>query len=224
MVRGETFQVVPALDVLEGRCVQLAQGDRERILVEGGDPAEATAGFVRAGAGLVHIVDLDGAFTGTPTPQLVERVVAAAGAVPVQVGGGLRTPDAIDAALAAGAARIVVGTAALDADALRTLAARYGPRLVVAIDARDGAVVANGWTRGRALTPTELAKRCAAAGVERLLVTSTRHDGSLTGPDLDLLAEVLEASALPVLAAGGVGSLEDLHRLDELGCEGAVVG
>jgi phosphoribosylformimino-5-aminoimidazole carboxamide ribotide isomerase len=218
------FSVIPAIDVLEGRCVRLSEGRRERVTVEGGDPAVAAARFVAGGARYLHLVDLDGAFSGGPSPGLIERVVAAAGAVPVQAGGGLRNAGAVESALAAGAARAIVGTAALDRQALTALASRFAPRLVVAIDARDGRVVADGWVSESRLSPRGLAGRCAEVGVERLLVTSTRRDGSLAGPDLDLLAEVIEGSGLPVLAAGGIASLADLGRLRELGCEGAIVG
>jgi len=216
--------ILPALDVLEGRCVRLAEGRREQITVEGGDPAKAAARFVREGAHYLHLVDLDGAFAGAPTQGLVESVVEAACDVPVQVGGGFRTREAVEAGLAAGAARIIVGTAALDPGCLRELAEHYGPRLVVAIDARDGRVVAKGWVQESQIEATELAQSCAAAGVARLLVTSTRRDGSLAGPDIRLLDEVMAAAQMPVLAAGGIGSLDDLRRLRELGCDGAVVG
>jgi phosphoribosylformimino-5-aminoimidazole carboxamide ribotide isomerase len=117
----------------------------------------------------------------------------------------------------------MVGTAATSPEALRELTARFGPRLVVAIDVRDGHVVSDGWTRASALEPAELARRCAEAGVERLLVTATRRDGSLAGPDYELLEEIIVAG-LPVLAAGGIASLADLGGLRDLGCEGAVVG
>src|SRR5437764_8030366 len=182
MERREEFAVAPAVDVLEGRCVRLAGGDRNRIVVEGGDPAEAAARFVVEGARLLHLVDLDGAFSGHPSPHVVERVVAAADGVPVQVGGGLRTEAALDTALEAGAARVVVGTAAAEPERLARLARRYGERLVVAVDVRDGAVVIDGWTRPSTLGPAELARACTAAGVARLLVTATRRDGSLAGP------------------------------------------
>jgi len=130
------FVVAPALDVLEGRCVRLREGVRQQITVEGGDPVEAARRFAAEGARLLHLVDLDGAFAGVPTPGLVERV-AVASAVPVQVGGGLRTLEAVEAALGAGAARALVGTAAVSPDFLAQ-AARFGERLVVAIDAIDG--------------------------------------------------------------------------------------
>jgi phosphoribosylformimino-5-aminoimidazole carboxamide ribotide isomerase len=218
------FLVLPALDVLEGRCVRLAEGKRERVTVEGGDPAAAASRFAADGARYLHLVDLDGAFAGTPSAGLVGRVVAAAGAVPVQVGGGYRDLAAIDGALEAGAARVMVGTAALSPAFLAEAAPRYGERLVVAVDARDGRVAAAGWTEESEVEPAELARRCADAGVARLLVTNTRRDGSLRGPDLELLGDVLEASGLPVLAAGGIASLDDLRAVRALGCEGAIAG
>jgi phosphoribosylformimino-5-aminoimidazole carboxamide ribotide isomerase len=213
------FDVIPAIDVLEGRCVRLREGQREQVTIEGGDPAEAARRFAEKGATRLHLVDLDGAFSGSPTPGLVEQVAAAG--VPVQAGGGLRSAAAIQAAFDAGAARAIVGTAALDD--VKTLAGRFGDRLVVAVDAREGLVVADGWTSDTGVAAGVLARRCAGAGIARLLVTSTRRDGSLAGPDLELLAEVMDAG-LPVLAAGGIASLDDLVALRELGCEGAVVG
>jgi phosphoribosylformimino-5-aminoimidazole carboxamide ribotide isomerase len=219
-----SFEVIPAIDVLEGRCVRLSEGRREHVTIEGGDPAAATARFVADGAGYLHLVDLDGAFSGSRSPGLVERVVAAAGGVPVQAGGGLRTAAAIEDVHAAGAARAIVGTAALDPGRLTELVGRFGARLVVAIDARDGRVLADGWVSTSDLSPAELAGRCADAGAGRLLVTSTRRDGSLAGPDVELLAQVLDRSGLPVLAAGGIASLDDLGTLRDLGCEGAIVG
>jgi len=149
--------------------VRLAEGDRSRVTIEGGDPVEAARRFAAAGASLLHVVDLDGAFSGRPTPGLLGRIIAA-------------------------------------------------------VDARDGLVVAEGWTQTSALPAPELARSCAEAGVRRLLVTSTARDGSLAGPDLDLLAATIEASGLPVVAAGGIASVDDLRRLREIGCAGAVLG
>jgi phosphoribosylformimino-5-aminoimidazole carboxamide ribotide isomerase len=214
-----SFDVIPAIDVLDGRCVRLSEGKREHVTIEGGDPGAAAARFAAEGATWLHVVDLDGAFCGRPTPGLVETVAAVG--VPVQVGGGLRSVETIRAVLGAGATRVIVGTGALDA--VEELAARFGELLVIAVDARDGNVVVEGWETATDVTPRELARRCADAGVRRLLVTSARRDGSLAGPDLPLLAEVLEAG-LPVLAAGGIAELDDLRQIRELGCEGAIVG
>jgi len=217
----EPFIVAPALDVLEGRCVRLREGERERVTVEGGDPVEAAKRFAQEGARILHLVDLDGAFSGRPSAGLVERVAGAVD-VPVQVGGGLRTLEAVREALEAGAARAIVGTAAVSGEFLER-AAPLGERLIVAIDVKDGRVATEGWTDAAELTAVELAHRCAESGIARLLVTNTRRDGSLQGPDTELLAEVLEAG-LPVLAAGGIASLDDLRAVKAIGCEGAIAG
>jgi phosphoribosylformimino-5-aminoimidazole carboxamide ribotide isomerase len=214
---------VPAVDVLEGRAARLHQGEREHVAIEGGDPVELARRFAAEGARRLHVVDLDGAFSGHPTAGLLGRLAAAAGYVPIQIGGGYRSVEAVEAALAAGADRVMVGTAALSPDFLGQAVERVGARLVVAVDARDGRVAVEGWTRASDISARELADRCAEAGVARLLVTATRRDGSLAGPDLDLLADVLP-SGLPVLAAGGIASLDDLRALRRLGCEGAIVG
>lgn len=215
--------VFPAIDVLDGRVVRLAQGVRSRVTIEGGDPVAAAERFAAAGAEWLHLVDLNGAFDGSPTPDLVRRV-AGSSRVPVQVGGGYRTLTAIDAALEAGAARVMIGSAALDPTFLADAVGRFGERLVVAIDARAGRVAVQGWTADSEITAAELAAGCRVAGVSRLLVTSTSRDGSLAGPDLDLLSELLETSSLPVLAAGGIASLDDLRAVRNLGCEGAIAG
>ena len=220
MLTRKSFTVYPAIDVLEGRVVQLVEGRREAVSVEGGDPFAAAERFAAEGASWLHLVDLDGAFSGEPTLELVSRIAAAG--LPVQVGGGYRSLESIEAALAAGAARVLVGTAALDPDFL-TAAAGFGDGVAVAIDARDGRVTVDGWTRAAELTPGQLARRCAEAGIRRLLVTSAQRDGTLSGPDVPLLESVLEAG-LPVIAAGGIATLDDLRALRRLGCEGAVTG
>ena len=222
LARKQNFVVYPAIDVLDGRAVRLSEGRRGQVTVDGGDPIAAAERFAGAGASWLHLVDLDGAFTGTPDLSLVERV--AARGTPVQVGGGYRSLALIDAALAAGATRVLLGTAALDDEFLTAALARFGPAaLVVAVDARDGLVTVKGWTEGSTVAAAELAQRCAAVGIERLLVTSTGRDGTLAGPDLDLFESVL-AVGLPVIAAGGIATLDDLRALRRLGCEGAVTG
>ena len=219
------FTVLPAIDVLEGKVVRLREGKRDEITIRGDDdPAVAAARFAGEGTRFIHLIDLDGAFSGAPSAGLVARVTAAAGATPVQVGGGYRTLDAIEAGLAAGAARIMVGTAALASGFLEQAVARFGSRLVITIDVRDGKVATKGWTEGSDSTAAELAARCAAVGIERILVTNTHRDGTMTGPDLALLAEVIEASGLPVIAAGGIASLDDIRAVRDLGCDGAIAG
>jgi phosphoribosylformimino-5-aminoimidazole carboxamide ribotide isomerase len=219
-----SFIVYPALDVLEGRCVRLAEGRREQVTIEGGSPTAAARRFVGEGARFLHMVDLDGAFSGRPSVELVRLISETAASVPLQVGGGYRSLEAIEAAVEAGAARVMVGTAAASPAFLEQAAARFAEHLVVAIDARDGKVALRGWTELSELNATDLARACADAGVRRLLVTSTRRDGSLAGPDFELLDSLLEATRLPVIAAGGVATLDDLRKLRAAGCEGAVAG
>src|SRR5262249_4367886 len=200
----------------------LHQGVRERIAIEGGDPVALARSFAADGARRLHVVDLDGAFEGRPTEGLLERIATEA-PIPIQVGGGYRSAGAGEPALAAGAERVVVGPAALSPVFLADAAPRFGSSRVVAVDARDGKVGVEGWTRTSDLPAAELAERCAAVGVRRLLVTGTSRDGSLAGPDLALLESVLPCG-LAILAAGGIASLDDLPALERLGCEGAVVG
>jgi phosphoribosylformimino-5-aminoimidazole carboxamide ribotide isomerase len=217
----KNFTVYPAIDVLDRRVVRLSEGRREAVTVEGGDPVAAAERFAAEGAAWLHLIDLDGAFSGEPDLDLVSRIAAVG--PPLQVGGGYRTLDSIRAALAAGAARVLVGTAALEEEFLAAVAATFGDGVAVAIDARDGIVTVDGWTRSGRLTADELARSCAAVGISRVLVTSTRRDGTLAGPDVPLLESVLEAG-LPVIAAGGIATLDDLQTLRRLGCEGAVTG
>ncbi len=216
------FDVIPAIDVLEGRVVRLSQGRREAVTLEAGDPVALAERYAAEGARWLHVVDLDGAFAGAPTVDLLRRI-ASVSPLPVQIGGGYRTLDSIDAALAAGASRVMIGTAALDPAFLDEAVGRFGEALVVAVDVRDGLIATEGWTRTSNVSASELAARCKAHGISRLLVTSTARDGSLAGPDLSLLAEVV-AVGLPTMAAGGIASLDDLTAVREIGCEAAIAG
>jgi len=216
------LEPIPAIDVLEGRVVRLREGKREDVTIEGGDPVELARRFAAEGALRLHVVDLDGAFSGSPTVGLVERI-ATATALPLQIGGGYRTVALARSALEAGAERVMVGTAALSDGFLVEAAAALGDALVVAIDVRDGRVAVEGWTRTESLSAPALARRCAEARVSRLLVTSTRRDGTLSGPDLELLASVTPIG-IPVIAAGGVSSLDDLDAVASAGCEAAICG
>jgi phosphoribosylformimino-5-aminoimidazole carboxamide ribotide isomerase len=215
------FEVIPAIDVLAGRVVRLSQGRREAVTIEGGDPVALALSYAAEGARRLHLVDLDGAFEGKPSLDLLRSITAIG--PPVQVGGGYRTLDTLTAAFDAGAERVMVGTGALSPRFLTRAIERFGDGVVVAVDVHEGSVAVDGWTRASRLTPETLAKRCANVGVARLLVTSTQRDGSLSGPDLALLGRVLPFG-LPILAAGGIAEVADLVALRDLGCEGAIVG
>jgi phosphoribosylformimino-5-aminoimidazole carboxamide ribotide isomerase len=220
----EEFVVIPAVDVLGDEAVRLHQGRYDEVVNRPGDPATVAAVLAQAGAALIHLVDLDGARSGRIRPELVALVVEAARPALVQASGGIRSLADADSLLGAGAARVVVGTAAFATpDAAAALAGALGDRLVVAVDVRAGRVKVAGWTEDGGLPVEDAAERCRAAGVARLLCTAVERDGTLAGPDLDLLGRVT-AFGIPVLAAGGIRSEDDLRAVQAVGCAGAVVG
>jgi phosphoribosylformimino-5-aminoimidazole carboxamide ribotide isomerase len=218
----------PAIDLLDGRCVRLYQGDYDRETVYGDDPVAQALAFQAEGAPWVHVVDLDAARTGEPRTREVVAAIAGALDVPVQTGGGIRDEAAADALFDAGVARVVLGTAALeDPDLVRRLAARRP--VAVGLDARGRDVAVRGWLEGSGADLLDLAAAFADAGVAALVVTEISRDGTLGGPDLDGLASVLAATPIPVIASGGVGTLDDLRALAELDAagrtlSGAIVG
>ena len=225
------MDLYPAIDLLGGRVVQLRQGDYDRATDYGGDPAGVAAAFVAQGARWIHVVDLDAARTGEPRNRgAVEGIVAAAGDGRVEVGGGVRDEADAEGLLGAGVARVVLGTAAVaDPPLVGRLAARFPGGVAVGIDARDGEVAVRGWTAGSGVSVLDLVARFAADGVGAFVVTDIGRDGTLSGPDARGLASVLAATDVPVVASGGVGSLDDLQALAglEVGgrrLAGAIVG
>jgi len=219
------IQVIPAVDLLGDAAVRLERGEFDRVVAHEADPVALVERLVRAGATLVHVVDLDGARSGQTRPDVMRRLVQAAAPARIQASGGVRSIADAEELLAAGAVRIVVGTAAFSGPrALEEYPNALGDGLVVAIDVRAGCVVTAGWTEATDISAGEAAERCAAAGVSRLLCTAVDRDGTLGGPDLDLLETVRNRSALPVVAAGGIRTPEDLDAVERLGCEAAIVG
>jgi phosphoribosylformimino-5-aminoimidazole carboxamide ribotide isomerase len=220
----------PAIDLRGGRCVRLYQGDYGRETVYGDDPVAQAESFAAAGAPWIHVVDLDAARTGEAANRAVVAAIAAAVDVPVQAGGGVRDDAAADALLAAGVRRVVVGTAALaDPAWVRRLAARHPGRVAVGLDARGRDVAVHGWTEGSGRDLVDLARCFDDAGVAALVVTEIGRDGTLAGPDLGQLGDVLAATRLDVVASGGVGTLADLRALAALDVggrhlAGAIVG
>jgi phosphoribosylformimino-5-aminoimidazole carboxamide ribotide isomerase len=214
------IEVIPAVDVLGRGAVRLHQGAYDDVVERAGDPVELARAFAEAGAGRIHLVDLDGARSGRVRPELVREVAAAIAPAALQASGGIRSLDDARALLAAGAGRVVVGTAAFPDPAPW---AELADRLVVALDVREDQVRAAGWTEAAGLTVDEAAGRCRDAGVSRVLCTAIDRDGTLAGPDLELVRRVA-ATGLAVLAAGGVRSPEDIAALADAGAEAAVVG
>ena len=224
------FDLYPAIDLREGRCVRLYQGDYGRETVYGDDPVAQARAFAAGGARWIHVVDLDAARTGEPVNRAAIAAIAAAVDVPVQSGGGVRDDAAADALLSSGVRRVVVGTAALDdPDWVRRLAARHPGRVAVGLDARGRDVAVRGWVEGSGRDLLEVARAFDDAGVAALIVTEIGRDGTLEGPALDQLSDVLAATRLDVVASGGVGSLDDLRALAGLRSAGrrlagAIVG
>jgi phosphoribosylformimino-5-aminoimidazole carboxamide ribotide isomerase len=225
-----SFEVLPAIDLRGGRCVRLLRGDFAAETVYDDDPVRVARGFEAEGARWIHVVDLDAARTGEPANLGYVRAIAAAVSCHVEASGGVRTRAAATELLDAGAARVVVGTAAVERPELvDELCAAYPGRIAVGLDARGHVVATRGWLEGGGADLVELATRFEASGAAALVVTEIGRDGTLAGPDLDQLTAVLEASPLPLVASGGVGSLDDLRALAALevagrGLSGAIVG
>jgi phosphoribosylformimino-5-aminoimidazole carboxamide ribotide isomerase len=219
--------VIPAVDLREGRCVRLREGRRDAETVFSDDPLAMAERWIAAGAERLHVVDLDGAFAGAPRQTaLVAKIVEAVRPVPVEAGGGLRDLAALETVLDAGVAWAVVGTrAAVDATFLAEAGRRFGERIIVAADARGDRVAIRGWTEIGELTVVELARRARDAGAVAVLYTDVSRDGTELGPNVEATAALAMTVGLPVLASGGVGSIDDLVRLARVpGVLGTVVG
>ncbi|MCK6449988.1 MAG: 1-(5-phosphoribosyl)-5-[(5-phosphoribosylamino)methylideneamino]imidazole-4-carboxamide isomerase [Alphaproteobacteria bacterium] len=204
----------PAIDLKAGQCVRLLRGDMDKATVFNDDSAAQARTFAGAGCQWLHVVDLDGAVSGKSVNHAAVAGILAAVKVPVQLGGGIRDDAAIDSWLERGVERVVLGTAALkDPDLVRRACKRFPYRIAVAVDARGGRVAVDGWTRTSDITATDLALRFADAGVAALIYTDIDRDGALEGPNVHATAALAEAAPMPVIASGGVSSIDDLYAL-----------
>lgn len=220
--------LLPAIDILEGRTVRLTKGSFEEQTAYDADPLDAARRWVQAGARMLHVVDLDGARSGSPRNlEHVSRIVRSL-EVRVQLGGGLRTAEAADEALAAGATRIVLGTAAYrDVDFLDEVLGKHGDRVLVSIDARNGRLAAEGWTEQTDIPDAAVAAHFGARGVRRFIYSSIERDGTLDGPDLDGARRIASAVRGSFIYSGGVSSLDDLRALAglrQVNLAGVIVG
>jgi phosphoribosylformimino-5-aminoimidazole carboxamide ribotide isomerase len=220
------MMVIPAVDLRGGRCVRLVQGRPEAETVFSDDPVAVARAWAGRGAPRLHVVDLDGAFAGSPKQTDLIGEMARSTRVGVEAGGGLRSLESIEALLAAGATWAMLGTrAALDPVFLGEACRRFPGRIIVAVDASDGKIAVDGWTVRLEVAAVDFAKRAREAGAVEILYTDIARDGTQSGPNLASTEVVARAADLPVLASGGVGSLEDLKRLAAIpGVIGAVVG
>ncbi|HEY3240023.1 MAG TPA: 1-(5-phosphoribosyl)-5-[(5-phosphoribosylamino)methylideneamino]imidazole-4-carboxamide isomerase [Acidimicrobiia bacterium] len=211
------MQLFPAIDLRDGRAVRLLRGEFGAETVYSEDPVAVAGAYEAAGARWVHVVDLDAARTGEPANIALVAAIASAVSCPVQAGGGVRTPEAAARLLDVGVARVVVGTAAVEEPALvEALCRRYPGQVAAGLDARGSQLAVRGWTETAAADLTDAARRLEDTGVAALVVTEIGRDGTMAGPDLDQLGAVLSATAVDVVASGGVGSLADLRSLSTL--------
>lgn len=220
--------VIPAIDLKDGRCVRLVQGEKDQQTVYSDDPVAVARQFARDGAAWIHVVDLDGAFDGKPKNWEHLAAIVKAVDVPVQTGGGIRSMEAIQHLLEVGVQRVILGTVALkDPKIVQDAVAKFGPEaVIVGIDAREGKVAVEGWVEEAEITAVELAKMMKNVGIEQIVFTDIGRDGMLTGPNFASLEQMLTTD-MKIIASGGVSSLDDLvalARYSDRGVTGAIVG
>lgn len=217
----------PAIDLKDGQCVRLLRGDMAASTVFNDDPAGQARAFQDAGCRWLHLVDLNGAFEGVPVNQAAVEGILSAVDVPVQLGGGIRDITTIEAWLNAGLSRVILGTAAVrDPDLVRLAATHFPGSIAVGIDARDGMVAIQGWAETTDITATDLARRFEDAGVAAIIYTDIDRDGAMGGPNVAATADLARSVEIPVIASGGVSSLDDLRALKDCGAalDGAISG
>lgn len=219
------MELISAIDIKDGRCVRLYQGDFERVTVYDDDPVAVARRWVEQGARRLHLVDLDGARAGRPVHGDVITAIARAVAVPVQLGGGLRSAAAVESALALGVARVILGTAAVrEPDLVAQLVQRFGDAIIVGVDARNGLVATAGWLETEALAAVDLVTRMAELGVRRVIYTDISRDGTLSEPNIAATGALVRPGGPAIIASGGVSTVDQMRRLAAVGVEGAIVG
>jgi phosphoribosylformimino-5-aminoimidazole carboxamide ribotide isomerase len=204
----------PAIDLKEGRCVRLIKGDMGQVTVFNDDPADQARKFASEGFAWLHVVDLDGAVEGRSVNKAAVEAILKTAAIPVQVGGGVRTFEAVEAWIEAGVSRVMLGTAAVrEPELVKLAAAAFPEQVAVAVDIRDGRVAVHGWVETSDLNPVDLARRFEDAGVAALIVTDIGRDGTLSGVNVEEIGALADAVAIPVIASGGVADVNDIFRL-----------
>lgn len=220
--------IIPAIDLRDGRCVRLVQGAKGTETIYSDEPVEMARRWEELGAQYLHVVDLDGAFTGSPQNLDIIGEMVRNVNIPLQLGGGIRTYETVEEILSLGVRRVILGTAAISSpDLVSRCTENFGEHIVVGIDGRDGFVAIEGWETTVESTVEQLAQQIASLGVKRIIFTDTRRDGTLKGPNLEATKCIAEKSGLKIIASGGVSSIEDLHALKTLkpyGVEGVIMG
>jgi len=217
--------ILPAVDIKGGKCVRLVEGREGTETTFGDDPAVCAARWVSEGAQYLHIVDLDGAFQGAPRNLAKVAEIARTAGVPVEFGGGVRETSVIDALLDAGVARVIIGSAIIDNRPWAIAVMRgYPDRIAVGIDASGGKVAIHGWKTITDINALDLARECESLGAAAVIYTDISRDGRMEGANLDAMRAMVEAVRMPVIASGGVTTLDDVTRLAAAGCHGAIIG
>ncbi len=217
--------IIPAIDLLQGKAVRLSKGLRDQATVYSDDPTSLIEGFVAEGASRVHVVDLDGAFAGSRKHSEVMAELCAKSTVPVQMGGGIRTQEVLEQCFEEGAGYVVLGTAAIKTPTFVEAACRENPgKIIIAVDAKDGMVAVEGWVETSELQASELGQRAAKWGAAAILYTDVDRDGMHTGPNVEATRALSESCDIPVIASGGITSLDDIRRLKDAGIPMAIVG
>ena len=220
--------IIPAIDIKDGQCVRLFKGEMDKETIYYESPVEAARHWVEHGAEFLHVVDLNGAVEGHPVHKQEVTAICLGFGVPVELGGGLRSMEAVEEAFDLGVERVVIGTAAYeDPDFLRAVCQKFLGKIVVGIDAREGRVAVKGWKETTSTDAVELAKRCVEDGASRIIYTDISRDGTSLGVNAEETLRLARAVKIPIIASGGVASLEDIRRLKQLekdGVEGVIVG
>jgi phosphoribosylformimino-5-aminoimidazole carboxamide ribotide isomerase len=220
--------IIPAIDIKDGRCVRLFQGDMDKETVYFDRPIDAARHWVKEGAKFIHVVDLNGAVEGRPVHTREVEAICKETGLSVELGGGMRSTESVEAALSLGVSRIVIGTAAYDSqEFLRALCQQFPEKIVVGIDARSGKVAVKGWKETTSMDAVELAKRCQADGASRIIYTDISRDGTREGVNVEETRKLAESVNVPVIASGGVATLNDIRSLlplEKAGVEGVIVG
>ena len=219
------FEIIPAVDILDGKCVRLKQGRYDAETIYSDDPVAMARKWESAGANRLHVVDLDGARTGIPKNIDIIKRMAKEMKIPLQVGGGIRNLEIIKELIDFGVERVILGTTAVkNPNTLARFCDKFGERIAVAIDAKDGKAATEGWTKVSKKDVLTLAKEAISLGVKRFIYTDITRDGMLEGPNFERIKSFIAQVKVPVIASGGVSSIDDVEKLKETGAEGCIVG
>ena len=215
----------PAIDIRDGKCVRLIQGDYDQEVIYHDSPSEMAKEWEKQGATYIHVVDLDGARSGNALNRTAIREIVRSVSIPVQVGGGVRDMGSVEAHINSGVSRVIIGTAAIEKPQfVEKAVASYGEKIAVSIDARNGLVATNGWTETSDVKAVDLLNRLAAVGIETVVYTDILKDGMMQGPNFDELRLMNDASKIDIIASGGVSTENDVKRLEQMGLYGAIIG